>query len=485
MLRFLSLATLSQVAVAVTQLFMLPLQIHAWGHDVVAIWLVGAASAAILNVADLGLRNAGYAALMARDSYFATVWSVMRTQIAVLAVAIAAGLVLTHMGKTGPETWLFLVLLVAASAAENTFYLRGTFMESRGLILTSEILFLGFALIRLVLGGLLLLVFHIGPLALAILWCVTSYGVLFLQGRVAAFRDVAPLAGGWSFAEWKRAYGDAKWAASTPLVTWAQMNLPVLALSTFAPAIAVSGYVAIRTLFGLVRTIFVQFGRLASVAYVKRAVNGHVAEARGVVLAAASVAGWVGAGVGLAVFAENFWITGRLFDLAGNERDRLFALALAVSAVLSVHQLFNLSLAREGAFSVVGRANYAYVAAMIVVCLLAATFTDTMIVAVGLIITDALLLVMSAWIFVRGDKRETPVGFRYIFLGSMTAWVLLLLGGWRVFMFVGDEAHARTLLAVFLALTAAGVLWLSAGAVFWWRARGEIRTLTSPAIKPA
>ena len=105
MLRFLSIVTLSQTTLVAQQLLILPLQIHVWGHDTVAVWLAALALAAIVGSSDLGLKNAGFAAIAAGETgdKFATLWSVMRLQM------LAAGLVtmglsfLMFSGRIAPD----------------------------------------------------------------------------------------------------------------------------------------------------------------------------------------------------------------------------------------------------------------------------------------------------------------------------------------------------------------------------------------------
>lgn len=476
MARFLSLATVSQLMVVAAQLALLPLQIHGWGHEVAAVWLAAMAGVTLISVADLGLRNAAYAALATGDPYFHTLWSAIRVLTFALCAILAVILTVAYGMRLAPDQRAFAAILSFASGCELLLTVRGVLLECRGRIVMAEALFAAFLTVRVVLGAILLGVFHVGPAVFAVHWFLCAALALLAQSRVGTVIADAPLAPRWDFSQARRAVEDARLSVSTPLVAWVQMGVPVLALSTFAPAATVSGFVAIRTLFGLVRTMVLQFSRLVSIRYVDRVTSGRGADGAALVLLAAAAAAWVGAGVGLAVFAENFWLTGRLFDLAGDIGDRFFALAFAMSSTLAVHQIFNLSLAREGAFRTLGPANYLYIAVIGLVCVISvATRTVTSLV-LGLVVADAMLLVLNGRPFMRG---EAPLvrGLRLMFMATMAGLMVLLVAGWTGFMWRSGADAGRSLLAVIASMAIAGVVWLGVGAVLWLRARGPAATL--------
>ena len=63
-LRFVSVATATQLLLVLNQLVLLPLQLRVWGSETTAHWNVALAAAALIMAADLGLRTTGHAALL-------------------------------------------------------------------------------------------------------------------------------------------------------------------------------------------------------------------------------------------------------------------------------------------------------------------------------------------------------------------------------------------------------------------------------------
>lgn len=257
MLRFLSFATLSQLAIIASQLVLLPLQIHVWGHDIVALWLSTLALTGILNVSDLGLRNAGFAALAANapPERFSTLWTIMRGHMGLATLAVLAVVAAWLAPRAGAEGSLFLFVLALAATAEVFLGLRVTFMEAKGLIAPAEALFFAMAASRVVIAGVLIAFFNAGPLLVSIVWLLSAVCAVCAQSFFRFVRETSPAFGNWKLEDVAAAYRDAAWSAATPLVQWAQLQAPVIALSVFAAPALVSSFVAIRALFGTMRSI--------------------------------------------------------------------------------------------------------------------------------------------------------------------------------------------------------------------------------------
>ena len=317
MLRFLSIVTLSQATLVAQQLLILPLQIHVWGHDTVAVWLPALALAAIVNSSDLGLKNAGFAAIAAGETgdKFATLWSIVRLQTLGVGIVTMGLSFLMFSSRIAPDQAIFLVILTASAMMENCLGLRTPFLEAFGRIAHAESAFLAMVAARLIGGATLIYFLRVGPVALSILWLATACMAVLIQEQFREVRTVAPLFRRWKFSHVRETYADARWSAATPLVLWAQIQLPVITLSSFAPSAIVSSFVALRTLYGLTRLIIQQISRIISIQYNRRIREIGADNARAFLLLVAAGVAWLSAGAGLAIFAEKFWLTGPLFDI--------------------------------------------------------------------------------------------------------------------------------------------------------------------------
>ena len=478
MLRFLSIVTLSQATLVAQQLLILPLQIHVWGHDTVAVWLAALALAAIVGSSDLGLKNAGFAAIAAGETgdKFATLWSVMRLQM------LAAGLVTMGVsfamfsGRIPPDQSIFLVILTAAAMMENYLGLRTPFLEALGRIAYAESAFLAMVATRLVVGVALIYFLHAGPVILSILWLASACMAVLIQAQFREVRTVAPLFRRWKFSHIRETYADARWSAATPLVVWAQIHLPVITLSSFAPAAIVSSFVALRTLYGLTRLIIQQISRIISIQYTRRVRQIGADNARAFLLLVAAGVAWLSAGAGLAIFAEKFWLTGPLFDIPKTPIVYLLILTLGISSTMSVHQLFALSMAREGAFSTSGTANYAYFLGVAGTCGLALLLKNMPLLVIGLAACDVMLLALIVHFFLRGERGPLVRKAVPTFVLGMGLWVTLVGGGWSVLTRFGHPDLATpTFATVAQSMAIAFAAWLVGGAIYWTRAWPQSR----------
>lgn len=474
MWRFLSFATLSQLSIIATQLVLLPLQIHSWGHEPVALWLSTLALTGILNVSDLGLRNAGFAAIAADEppSRFATLWTIMRAHMALATLGVLVVVALWLAPRAGPEGALFLYVLAAAATAEVFLGLRVTFMEAKGLIAPAEALFFMMSATRVAIGAVLIGVFHAGPLPVAILWLVAALAAVFGQSLFGFVRRVTPVFGDWRLENVKAAYRDAAWSAATPLVQWAQIQAPVLALSAFAAPALVASFVAIRALFGTMRGILQHLGRIASIKFGEWARAKGEGSAHALLLLAGAFSAWLALGFGLALFAENFMLTGKLFALPNNTTVRAIAFTVTFSTVLSVHSLFTLALARFGKFALTGVANYAYFAVIALTCLVSASLGDVRVLLGGIIVADAALLLMVVGITMRRDADAQQSAARRTFFGAICGYLAVAALAWLIFMGPRQELDLAPLVE---AEAVAFLIWLAVGGLLWLRTGRTVR----------
>lgn len=492
MFKFLSLAAVSQAVLVAQQLVLLPLQIHSWGHETAALWLAVSALAAFVGASDLGLRNVAFAAVASGQTgaRLHTLWTIIRAQVVVCGAIVGAISLLHFAPQAGPK-WLFVWLLTTATALDGFFLIRAGLLEAAGLITVCEALFLTLAVSRLIMGPIAILVFHAGPLTLSALWVVSTIVVIGLQSRLRAAGQLSPLLGHWRFSGAAEAYREARWSASGPISSWTQIQLPVMVLQAFAPAALTSSFVAIRSVFSLVRAIIAQVARIASVRFVERAGTHGVESARALLLLLGGGFAWVASGISLGVFAENQMILGPLFALPHDNFVRIMTVTFAVSAIFSVHQIFSLALMRHGEFRLGGGASYLYMLGMTAVGVLAYALKNPYLLVFGLVASDAIFLAQVAWPFflpapgtkTAGDElRRARVSFAL----SMALWVALTIASWAAFWwyFAGHEVAAFSITRLAAALAVALLIVLAAAACFVGLSRRQILDLIGKGRTP-
>jgi hypothetical protein len=347
------------------------------------------------------------------------------------------------------------------------FGLRVVSMEALGQITRSEAIFFGCVATRFAAGATMILVFGAGPLALSVLWLVAGLGALLAQDLSRELRETAPLFGRWRFDELQWGYGQAGWSVSSVLATWGQIHLPVITLTAFAPAPIVSAFVAIRSLYGLLNRSLQQLCRVLSIQYVERMARKGAAQARTFLLATSATWAWVVVGGALAIFSENFWLTGPLFDIQDPAATRLLTLTLGLTAIFAINQVFTLSIARSGDLRTPGVANYIYFAAILATCSSALAMRDYPLLLVGLAASEALLffVILAMFLRARADGEAAPAARQFAVAQAM--WVAAVVGGWFGFQWASSHGFGAHSLASFAAAAlAAGLIWLSAGGAF-------------------
>jgi hypothetical protein len=490
MFKFLSLAAVSQAVLVTQQLVLLPLQIHFWGYEAAALWLAVSALAAFVGASDLGLRNVAFAAIAAGQTgaQLNTLWTIIRAQV--LGCAAVIGVIsFFYFGPEAGPKWLFVCFLSTAMALDGFFLIRVALLEAAGLITICEALFVVLAVSRVVVGSVAILIFHAGPLTLSAFWLASTIVVIALQSRLRAAGELSPLLGNWRLSGAGEAYREARWSASGPLSAWAQIQLPVMVLQAFAPAALTSSFVAIRSIFSLVRAIIAQVARIASVRFVESASGQGLESARALLLLLAGGFAWIASGISLGVFAENQMILGPLFALPHDNFVRIMTVTFAVSSIFSVHQIFSLALMRQGEFRLGGGASYFYILGMAVVGVLAFALKNPYLLLFGLVASDAIFLAQVAWPFFLSEPGAKTAGTalrraRVSFVLSMTLWVALTIAAWALFWwyFAQHEIVAFSFTRLVASLAIALLAVLAAAACFIALSRRQIRDLLS---KPA
>jgi hypothetical protein len=271
LLQFVSLTILTQAVVALNQIVLLPIQIRIWGHASTAYWYTTLALASVTSLADFGLHTAGHAELIryARNlgdkqakAEFQHLWAWIRILICMVTLPLIA----VDLIYGGYRFWH--TALIIGMALESLLTIRMTYLDSLELYRQSEAGYLLLATARLSLSIVALVFFHSSPELLAWIWCFAGMFAIAHQNRLCRrtgllhlFEPVPP---GLSF----RTLGIARHTMADPTSNWTRNSVPVLVLSAIAPPLAVTTYVALRTVFGASRQMIMQFSRYASVQYV-------------------------------------------------------------------------------------------------------------------------------------------------------------------------------------------------------------------------
>jgi hypothetical protein len=307
--------------------------------------------------------------------------------------------------------------------------------EARGEIVRADTLWILVGFLRLALTVAIVVGFAGPPTAVALAMVCASFIGLLAQKRSPAATELGPLFTRWRFTGWGAHYRDARWTASTPVQNFAQTNLPVLALSLFAPAAVIPTFVVLRALFGFARLAIQNLGRFLSARYVLSARADDREEATVRLLVMAGVAAWLGLGLCLAVYAENGWITIPWFQMqALNVRPYLMA-AFSAAALCAVATIFSLSLGRDGRIKAAGGANYLYAGLNLAAALGAILTRDVLALAGGILAAEFAILVVALRLLLRPPLSPRlrrarngliAAGLGFLAIIALGAWLLPL-----------------------------------------------------------
>jgi hypothetical protein len=374
-LRFLSLTSATQLCLLANQLLLLPLQLRIWGHETTAQWFVVLAVANIASIADLGLRYAAHAQLIAAvratdtaaAKAFGGVWMLTRLLfVGVIFGLIAAQMLFQILSQQPAALWQ--PLLILALGLETLLIVRGAWLDSLGHFNRVEATYLAMAASRVTLAIAALAVFGATPMALALIFLLTAIGAV--AGQEYWLRRL-PLLGG--FAGKLRDIDRSTAAviplvASEPALNWLRLSLPVIVFAAIADPLFVTSYVALRAIIGMARQVTSQLARYASITYVRQA-GGDRAEQ--IALSAILACTLVGAGVAGLVLADHgrllsLWLADAAPGAAGD-----IAASFAVTVAVLGYQVLNSILTRRGDIHGTARRNYVYIAASLAAAALA------------------------------------------------------------------------------------------------------------------
>jgi hypothetical protein len=371
LLRFLSLAALTQLTLAINQLAILPAQLRGWGTELTASWYSAIAIAMLASVADFGLRVAGHPDLLrwtaepsdgVARANFLRVWSWVRLLVVASTLGLIAGEFALQRPSASGDYAPWHALLIGASGIEALLVVRAMYMDTLGLYDKAELGYFLFSLLRslLALGGLVLLGWR--ETALAIVYAITALLGMAVQGWLSRQFPQIALAAPLRLDGARQTFALMARTMSDPISNWTRLSLPVVVLSAVAPPAAVTTYVALRALFGLVRATIQQLARVASVEFLRLAQSAQPTQARAVLLGFLLLGALFGTVVSLGVAADNK----RLIELWLGEVEGASFYAIAVPFCLGapfyVYQMLLSLRVRMGDLQAIALRQYGFVA---------------------------------------------------------------------------------------------------------------------------
>ena len=176
LLQFVSMAMLTQITLALTQVVLLPIQIRFWGHGTIAAWYSALAVAALTSIFDCGLRTAAHTDLLrlmqdrgdavARERV-RQVWGWIRTLVASLTLLlIVIKCVSAPLFEHQPYP-IWKAVLVLAYSVETLLSVRIVYLDSLGFYRQAEAGYFAMVAVRLFLSIPALLVWHVNVSGLA------------------------------------------------------------------------------------------------------------------------------------------------------------------------------------------------------------------------------------------------------------------------------------------------------------------------------
>jgi hypothetical protein len=433
--QFASLAVLTQAALLLNQLVLLPIQVRIWGTDLFAYWSSVVALACFTGVADLGLRTAGHATLMrfvndptdveARRN-FAHLWAWIRILVASITILLIGADFLFQHVWLGQDYPLWRAVLVLGITCEVILGVRITYLDTQGYYRESEAGYLVMLVARLILSFGALLIFHAPPYALAWIWL--AIGILsvvqqsLLCRRIGLLHLFEPLPPGMSI----RYLAAVRYSMADPCATWMRTQMPVVILSSIAQPVVVVAYVALRAVFGLARQTISQLSRFASVEYLSLRQAGKQELAEIHLTAMMLAAAFMASSVTAFVLVDNCRLASLWIKQLDPDAYRLVAVMFGLGNTFFTFQITQAVSRRSGEVAGVAGRQYFYM-------LCAGVFAVIALIAHSLLVWLVLLLVadiLQALSFMLVRKRgsilsQTSAGRRASLAGAISSALVL------------------------------------------------------------
>lgn len=471
LLQFFSLTSATQLCLLANQLLLLPLELRVWGPASVAAWFIAIATANLISVADLGLRNAGHETLlsgrngnMAARNAFRSIWAMTRGLVVGLSIVFFA----YNWLSDAPSPTL-LAILTASVMLDTLTVLRGIWCDTLGYFNRVEASYCALVASRVALSGLALLLFKASPMAVATILMLTSAGALLTQVALLPVPELSLLAGGFNNLR-PSSFFVVRWVLAEPIVGWLRLSFPVIGPAAIAPSPAfITTYVALRAIFGVPRQVIIQLSRYMSVQFANRVCNGTTitnlrddgsAEHR-LVRHSMLAAMLIGTTVACMLLADNGRLL-RLWLLSGNVAfESSILLSYGMIAVFSGHQVVVSIMVRCGAIVAVSKRLYAYVIMSVISAGIACFIFGNAPIYLAMLTLQELAI---AVLFV------SPLGYRLrsAIIAAVTVAVAVVAGVWAIVRLdPGGLFQAEACAAWVSSLLLAGIAVLATAGLFY------------------
>ena len=368
--QFFSIAMLTQVFLALSQLVLLPIQIRMWGHEAIAAWYSAIAIAMLSTIADFGLRTAGHVELirfagnredLAAGEWVKHLWGWIRTLVFAFTVATIVGdaVVTAGLRHLPYPTWK--ACLIVAYSLETLLTVRIVYLDSLGFYRGAEAGYCMFAAIRLVLSVPALLFLHFEANGLAWLYLATSVIALLLQERLCRKTGVLGLFAALPNRLAIRVLAIARYTLAEPCANWVRLSLPVLVIASFGSPAAVTAYVALRAAFGGARITVQQLSRFASVEYLRMMASFKAGANETLLCVSVLGASIVGTALASLLIVDNLRLLGLWLTHCDRTMFQMTVLSFGLSAPFYPYLVLSNLMFRMGELSAVAQRQYAYV----------------------------------------------------------------------------------------------------------------------------
>lgn len=469
--QFFSLTILTQGVLLLNQIALLPIQIRIWGHASTAYWCAMFAVASIISVADLGLRTAGHLELIryARNpadeqakTEFQHLWAWIRILIGVATIALIALDLLYYClyAKTLYPLWH--VALTIGVALESILCARIMYLDSLELYREAEAGYLLLAATRFCLALGALIFFHAPPDTLAWIWSIAGIFAIAHQSklcrRIGLLRLFEPMPPGLSL----RTLAIALHTMADPASNWVRISLPVLVLSAVGQPVAVTTYVALRSVFGAVRQTISQLSRYASVQYLSLRYSQKMDVAEVQLTLCILFTAFFASVLTCIVIADNFRLA--TFWLGGLDGTLYQAIAITfgLASPFYVYQILQALMLRCGRVHEIARRQYLYIVSLVIFAAITLLAKSVLLWLVLVLVADILI---SFSFMLRTEGTSTSAGVR----GSLAALAsaVLTAGFWLFVRFEPlDFLHRSTTSAIACTLAFLALWMLVIAAVY-------------------
>jgi hypothetical protein len=438
--QFASLAFMTQGVLLLNQIVLLPIQLSVWKTEETAYWYSILAIAAVTSISDFGLRIAGHHHLLRwtnnRDdkeaaTEFTELWAWIRILFVLATAVLVVGDFAFHRFYLDEDYYpLWRTALLVGIALEGMLIVRTAYLDTLAFYNQAELGYLLLVAGRLILAVGALVLFHASPATLGWIWFWTGVAALTQQGflcrRAGILRLFERLPANLPW----RHVATIRYTMADPCSSWVRIQVPVIVLAAFAPAIAIVTYVALRAIFGAARTTILQISRYASVEYLALRHKRMYEMAEKQLTMLMLLSAFFGSGVAVFVLADN----GRLASFLLRHMDmpiyQMMSMTFGLGNAFFAFQICVNVCRRSGEVAEVAHRQYFYVICAAIFAVIALV-TKSMLVWLLLMAAADVLQALSFMLTPAAQSilRQTSSGWRTAMAATVsTASVLGIQG---------------------------------------------------------